>query len=196
MCWRRPLLAQIMSWAAYTIILWPKLKPRQTQSDLTGTGGMIPPPSSVMAESQPPARGSRKLRFNSFGATEVAGDIVCDLDDRLRPGRMPVRGAGRICRSALQRRTTQLNNPRQAAIPNRGYARRCPLDLPQIGVIGWRTTPKHLCFGRVSRCRGSPICRRQKAAERDSVQVSGSIPTSMLDSQSPGTQSVPRARHD
>ena len=185
-----------MSWAAYTITLWPQIETPPDAKRPDGDRGMIPPPSSVMAESQSPARGSRKLRFNSFGATEVAGDIVCDLDDRLRPGGMPVRGAGRICRSALQRRTTQLNNPRQAAIPNRSYARRCPPDVPQIGVIGWRTTPKHLCFGRVSRCRGSPICRRQKAAERDSVQVSGSIPTSMLDSQSPGTQSVPRARHE
>jgi hypothetical protein len=41
-----------------------------------GDRGMTPPPSSVMAESQPPVRAPRKLRFNSFGAIVVAGDTV------------------------------------------------------------------------------------------------------------------------
>jgi hypothetical protein len=59
--------------------------------------------------------------------------------------------------------------------------------------IGWCATSTRRCFGKASRRRRLPICRHQRAAERDSVRVFASFPDSVLDSQSPCTQSVPGA---
>jgi hypothetical protein len=51
--------AQTIGWLRTqgTRIIAPKLKPRQTESDLTGIGGMTPPPSSVIGQANHPRAG-------------------------------------------------------------------------------------------------------------------------------------------
>jgi hypothetical protein len=97
-------LAQTIRADAYTNIApdCPEIEnPARRKSDLTGGRGYDTAAKQCHGPSQPPARGRRKLRFNSFGfraAASARTDIVSPLRNHT-PGVNPV--SDRVCAAAL-----------------------------------------------------------------------------------------------